>query len=107
LVFDVRFLPNPFYDEELRNQTGNDKPVQDYVLKYEQTQTFIDKLMDLFEFLIPNYEEEGKSQLIIAIGCTGGQHRSVTIANVIYEMLRKNGHWVFVDHRDIKKHLGE
>lgn len=107
LVFDVRFLPNPFYVEDLRKSTGNDKEVQDYVLKYKVTQTFIDKTFDLLKFLIPYYVEEGKTQLIIAIGCTGGQHRSVTIANVLTGLLKEEGHWAILDHRDAYKHLGE
>ncbi|MPW26359.1 RNase adapter RapZ [Alkalibaculum sp. M08DMB] len=107
LVFDVRFLPNPFYVEELRKLTGNDKAVQDYVLEYKLTHQFIDKILDLLKFLIPNYTEEGKTQLIIAIGCTGGQHRSVTIANTLYSLLQKEGNWVVIDHRDIYKHIGD
>ncbi|QSX07813.1 RNase adapter RapZ [Alkalibacter rhizosphaerae] len=107
LLFDVRFLPNPFYDEHLRALTGNDKPVQDFVLHFEQTQAFVEKLMDLLEYTIPYYEEEGKAQLVVAIGCTGGQHRSVTLVNHIQELLQKNGHWVVIDHRDIRKHLSE
>lgn len=107
LVFDVRFLPNPFYVEELRRLTGNDKEVQDYVLNYKLTHQFVDKVIDLLKFLIPNYTEEGKCQLIIAIGCTGGQHRSVTIANVLHTLLLKQGYWAVIDHRDIFKHMGE
>lgn len=107
LVFDVRFLPNPFYEESLRKLTGNDKEVQDYVCRYDVTNVFIEKTTDLLRFLIPNYIEEGKSQLIIAIGCTGGQHRSVTIANKIYELLETEGYWPVIDHRDVYKHLGE
>lgn len=107
LVFDVRFLPNPFYVEELRKLTGNDKEVQNYVLNYKLSQQFIDKIMDLLKFLIPNYTEEGKTQLIIAIGCTGGQHRSVTIANILHNLLQKEGNWAVIDHRDIYKHMGE
>lgn len=107
LVFDVRFLPNPFYVEDLRKLTGNDKKVQDYVLNYKVTQDFIDKTFDLLQFLIPYYIEEGKTQLIIAIGCTGGQHRSVTIANVLTELLNKEGQWAIIDHRDVYKYLGE
>ena len=87
LVFDVRFLPNPFYIEELKKLTGNDKPVSDYVLSFPQTGEFRKKLTDMIRFLIPYYVEEGKNQLVIAIGCTGGQHRSVTIANCLYEDL--------------------
>ncbi len=107
LVFDVRFLPNPFYVEKLKKLTGNNKEVQDYVLDFKLTHQFIDKIMDLLKFLIPNYTEEGKSQLIIAIGCTGGQHRSVTIANILHTLLQKEGHWTVIDHRDIFKHMGE
>lgn len=106
LLIDVRFLPNPFYDEHLRALTGNDQAVQDYVLSFPQTNTFVDKFMELLEFSIPYYEEEGKAQLVVAIGCTGGQHRSVTLANHIQALLQKNGHWAVVDHRDIRKHLG-
>lgn len=105
LVFDVRFLPNPFYIEKMRKQTGNDKEVRDYVLSFPLTNIFIEKIMDLLTFLIPYYIEEGKSQLIIAIGCTGGQHRSVTIANHIYMDLENAGNWAVINHRDIHKHL--
>ena len=101
LLFDVRFLPNPYYIPELRGFSGNDKPVYDYVLEFEQTKEFISKLGDMLEFLIPHYTKEGKRQLIISIGCTGGRHRSVSIANSIYKLLEKNGHKVNVDHRDI------
>lgn len=102
LVFDVRFLPNPYYVDELKNFTGNDKKVRDYVLKWEQTNIFINKLTDLLDFLIPYYIKEGKTQLVIAIGCTGGQHRSVTIANVLYEKFKEKGNRVTIDHKDIK-----
>ena len=88
LVFDVRFLPNPFYVEELKPLTGNDPEVADYVLSFAQSGEFRKKLTDLISFLIPYYVEEGKNQLVIAIGCTGGQHRSVTMANCLYEDLR-------------------
>ena len=81
LVFDVRFLPNPYYIEELKYKTGNDKEVQDYVMDFPEAGKFIDKLTDMLEFLIPNYVKEGKYQLVIGIGCTGGKHRSVTLAN--------------------------
>lgn len=106
LVFDVRFLPNPFYNEKLRPYTGNDKEVQKFVLKYSQTTKFIKKLEDMLKFLIPYYIEEGKSQLVVAIGCTGGQHRSVTIANVLHMLLQKVGQWTVVEHRDINKDRG-
>ncbi|AAO36958.1 nucleotide-binding protein [Clostridium tetani] len=101
LLFDVRFLPNPYYIPELRNFSGNDKPVYDYVLEFNQTKEFIGKLNDILEFLIPHYTEEGKRQLIVAIGCTGGRHRSVSIANSIYKLLEEKGHKVNIDHRDI------
>ena len=80
LVFDVRFLPNPYYIEELKHLTGNDKPVQDYVKKAPETTEFLEKIDDLLKFLLPNYVKEGKNSLVIAIGCTGGKHRSVTLA---------------------------
>ncbi|MTI47317.1 RNase adapter RapZ [Sporosalibacterium faouarense] len=100
LVFDVRFLPNPHYVSELREHTGNDKNVQDYVMKWEESNIFIEKLKDMIDFLIPFYIKEGKTQLVIGIGCTGGKHRSVTIANVLYEHLKKNDRRVIIDHRD-------
>lgn len=101
LVFDVRFLPNPFYIEELKKLTGNDKPVSDYVLSFPQTGEFRKKLADMIRFLIPYYVEEGKNQLVIAIGCTGGQHRSVTIANCLYEDLKGGGDYALkIYHRD-------
>jgi UPF0042 nucleotide-binding protein len=101
LVFDVRFLPNPYYIPELKKYSGNDKPVRDYVLDFEGTKTFIDKLQDMLIYLIPNYKKEGKRQLIVSIGCTGGRHRSVAIANKIYEILEHSGYKVNIDHRDI------
>lgn len=100
LVFDVRFIPNPYYISELRELTGEDSDVRDYVFKWEQTHKFIDKVTDLLEFLIPHYIIEGKTQLIIGIGCTGGVHRSVAIANKIGEILKANGHRSVVGHRD-------
>lgn len=101
LVFDVRFLPNPFYIPELKQFSGNDKPVRDYVFGFDETKEFVNKLEDMVEFLIPHYLKEGKRQLIISIGCTGGRHRSVSIANEIYERLKQNGHKINIDHRDI------
>lgn len=89
LVFDVRFLPNPYYDLKLRPLTGNDKPIQDFVMKYEEAGEFLDKLYDMLEFLIPNYIKEGKYNLVIGVGCTGGKHRSVTIANALAKELKK------------------
>ena len=105
LVFDVRFIPNPFYIPELKPLSGNDEPVKKYVLNQQETKTFLEKSNDMLEFLIPNYKKEGKRQLIISIGCTGGRHRSVAIANAIYEMLRQNEHNVYIEHRDIKEDL--
>ena len=102
LVFDVRFLPNPYYIEELKYKTGNDKEVQDYVMSFPEAETFIDKLTDMLEFLIPNYVKEGKYQLVIGIGCTGGKHRSVTLANKLYERLKNKGNYgLKIAHRDV------
>lgn len=101
LVFDVRFLPNPHYIDELREFTGNDKAVRDYVMKWPESIEFAKKLNDMVDFLIPYYIREGKFQLFIAIGCTGGKHRSVTIANILHDYLKEKGHRVKVNHRDI------
>jgi UPF0042 nucleotide-binding protein len=105
LVFDVRFLPNPYYVDELKHQTGNDAPVQDYVKSFPACGEFVDKLFDMLTFLIPGYVQEGKYQLVVAIGCTGGQHRSVTIANEIYDRLKKAGgnFGLKLAHRDVKR----
>ncbi len=105
LVFDVRFLPNPYYIDELKRQTGNDKPVQDYVKSFPACKEFLDKLEDMLKFLIPGYVQEGKYQLVVAIGCTGGQHRSVTIANELYERLKNSGgnYGLKLNHKDIKR----
>lgn len=104
LVFDVRFLPNPYYIDELRHQTGNDKEVQDFVMANEAAQIFLDKLEDMTRFLIPHYISEGKHQLVIAIGCTGGKHRSVTLANGLYNRLKKDENiGIKTEHRDIEK----
>ena len=105
LVFDVRFLPNPYYIDELRPQSGNDKPVRDYVMNNDISKEFLKKLVDMVEFLIPNYVAEGKNQLVIAIGCTGGKHRSVTLANELYERLSvaEKEYGVRKEHRDIEK----
>lgn len=109
LVFDVRFIPNPFYIPELKQYSGNDEPVKDYVLKQEETVNFIEKLVDMLKYLIPNYIKEGKSQLIISIGCTGGRHRSVAIANEVYERLNKENYNSKIEHRDVAEdlHKGE
>ncbi len=103
LVFDVRFLPNPYYIPELKKYSGNDQPVRDYVMGFEETREFVDKLEDMLKFLIPSYLKEGKRQLILSIGCTGGRHRSVTIANSIFEKLKASGYKVNIDHRDIEE----
>ena len=103
LVFDVRFLPNPYYVEELKHKTGNDKEVQDFLMQYDEAHIFLDKVKDLLDFLIPNYIKEGKNQLVIGIGCTGGKHRSVTLANEIYKALNDDDkeYGVTLNHRDI------
>ncbi len=104
LVFDVRFLPNPYYIEELRPLSGNDRAVRDYVMENDKTGAFLEKLLDMTEFLIPNYIAEGKTQLVIGIGCTGGKHRSVTLANELYEALEKaENYGIRIEHRDIGK----
>ena len=103
LVFDVRFIPNPFYIAELKPYSGNEEPVRKYVLEQEETKGFIKRVDDLLEFLIPNYKKEGKRQLIISIGCTGGRHRSVAIANELYEKLLSKDYNISIEHRDIKE----
>ena len=104
LVFDVRFLPNPYYYEELRKLTGNDQAIQDFVMGFDMAHIFLDKLDDMVRFLVPNYVLEGKNQLVIAVGCTGGKHRSVTLANKLYERLQdQNDYGVRLEHRDIGK----
>lgn len=104
LVFDVRFLPNPYYVEELRPLTGNDREVFDFVMDCENSQIFLNKLEDMVRFLIPNYISEGKNQLVISIGCTGGKHRSVTLANALYQRLSgEEEYGIRVEHRDVLK----
>lgn len=105
MVMDVRFLPNPYYDVELRPKTGNDKEIQDFVMKYPEATEFIDKIEDLVEFLIPQYISEGKNHLVISIGCTGGKHRSVTLANELYKRLNgeDRDYGLKIEHRDITK----
>jgi len=105
MVMDVRFLPNPYYDVELRPKTGNDKEIQDFVMKYPEATEFINKLDDMIQFLIPQYIAEGKNQLVIAIGCTGGKHRSVTLANELYKRLNceEREYGIKIEHRDLTK----
>lgn len=103
LVFDVRFLPNPYYIQELRPLTGNDKLIQDYVLKTDEAKEFLKKMKDMLKFLLPNYVKEGKNNLVIAIGCTGGKHRSVTLANEIYKLIWELDYGCKIEHRDIEK----
>ncbi|MBR4732155.1 MAG: RNase adapter RapZ [Lachnospiraceae bacterium] len=107
LVFDVRFLPNPYYIDGLRSKTGNDKEIQDFVMSHPESGEFLDKLTDMVQFLIPNYVKEGKYRLVIAIGCTGGRHRSVTLANALYDRLKDKGEYgIKLDHRDIYNKRG-
>ena len=103
LVFDVRFLPNPYYVESLRKKTGNEPEVRDYVLNCKEAGMFLDKVEDLLVFLVPQYIKEGKNQLVIAVGCTGGKHRSVTMANGIYQRLAAKNYSAKVEHRDVSK----
>lgn len=104
LVFDVRFLPNPYYIAELKEKTGNEKEVQDFVMGMDVSRQFLSKLVDMIQFLIPNYIQEGKNRLVISIGCTGGKHRSVTLANKLYEALKdQNSYGIKIEHRDILK----
>lgn len=103
LVFDVRFLPNPFYEPELKPMTGLDAPVRDYIMAYPQSRDFCDKLLDMVRFLIPQYTEEGKSNLVISIGCTGGKHRSVTVAAFLADALSSKGIVCRLLHRDKEK----
>ncbi len=103
LVFDVRFLPNPFYIDELKPQTGNDDAVYDYVMGFDQAREFLRKCTDMLEFLIPNYMIEGKNQLVIAVGCTGGKHRSVTLTNALYREFENSEYGCKKEHRDIEK----
>lgn len=104
LVFDVRFLPNPYYVDGLKYKTGNDEEVQDFVMDYEISHIFLDKLVDMLNFLIPNYILEGKNQLVIGMGCTGGKHRSVTLANKLFEALSDRSEYgVRLEHRDVSR----
>lgn len=101
MIFDTRFIPNPYYVQSLRKLTGNNQKVSHFVLKQEVTQTFLARVMELIEILIPNYMKEGKYSLHIGIGCTGGHHRSVAVANELYRRLRENGHRTSIEHRDL------
>ncbi|MBQ7925097.1 MAG: RNase adapter RapZ [Lachnospiraceae bacterium] len=102
LVFDVRFLPNPYYIEELKHKTGNDKEVREYVMSFPEAEQFMDKLTDMMEFLLPRYVSEGKNRLVIAVGCTGGKHRSVTLARGLYDNLKDKGNYgLKLFHRDV------
>ncbi len=103
LVFDVRFLPNPFYIPELKNKTGNEAEVKSFVMESKTAKQFLDKLEDMLMFLIPHYIEEGKNQLVISIGCTGGKHRSVTLVNELGNILGKSEYGLKIEHRDIDK----
>lgn len=103
LIFDVRFLPNPYYIPSMKKLTGKDEQVKEFVLKNKLTNIFFDKVLDLLDFLIPNYIKEGKTQLVIGIGCTGGRHRSVVIGDFIYQTLYSKQHSVIIEHRDIAK----
>ena len=103
LVFDVRFLSNPFYIPELKAKTGIDEEVYNFVMQSEGAEVFLDKLEDMLTFLIPNYIVEGKNQLVVSIGCTGGHHRSVTLARAIAKRMEKLDYGIKLEHRDIKK----
>ena len=103
LVFDVRFMPNPFYIPELKHKTGMDDDVYDYVFSFGQTKEFLDHLKELLKFLLPHYKEEGKAMLVIAIGCTGGHHRSVSVSRALVEYIRELGYEVTENHRDITR----
>lgn len=103
LVFDVRFIPNPYYIASMKMLTGKDQVVRQFVLEAKETVDFVKKLNEMLDFLIPNYIKEGKSQLVLSIGCTGGKHRSVAIADCIYNTLKEKGHRAVVEHRDIEK----
>ena len=103
LVFDVRFLPNPYYIPELRNKTGLEEAVRNFVFRYQTTKDFVEKLEDLLNFTLPQYVEEGKTELVIAVGCTGGRHRSVAIAKELADFITKRGYTVVLSHRDMAR----
>ena len=104
LVFDVRCLPNPFYIPELKHHTGLEDCVYDYVMKFDQSKGYAERMLDLVDYSLPLYRSEGKSQLVIAVGCTGGKHRSVTLTRVLYQHLLDGGQRTIVHHRDVTKH---
>lgn len=104
LVFDVRCLPNPFYVPELKQHTGLEACVFDYVMQFDQSKGYADRMLELVDYTLPLYQTEGKSQLVIAIGCTGGKHRSVTLTRVLYQHILEKGQRTIVHHRDIDKH---
>lgn len=106
LVFDVRFLPNPYYIPELKKLTGMDEPVRNFIFQYQQTKDFLEKTEDLLAFLLPNYVDEGKTDLVIAVGCTGGQHRSSCIAKELCEFISKRGYCANLRHRDMERNRG-
>ena len=103
LVFDVRFMPNPFYIEALRARTGLDREVRDYVFSFRETEQFLEKLRELLGFVLPLYQEEGKTVLVIAVGCTGGHHRSVAVTHALAEYIRDLGYPVTENHRDMTR----
>ena len=103
LVFDVRFLPNPFYEPELKEHSGLEQAVQDFVLNTDESQRFLEKLEQMFLFLLPQYIKEGKTQLVVAIGCTGGKHRSVTVAEQLAKCLLEHQYFAVANHRDLRK----
>lgn len=106
LVLDVRFLPNPFYIEDLKYKTGNDREVQEYVMSFPEAEAFMEKLTNMIQFLIPNYVKEGKYRLVIAIGCTGGKHRSVTLANELFQRMKDKGKYgIKLYHRDVTQQV--
>jgi UPF0042 nucleotide-binding protein len=102
-LFDVRFIPNPYYIDSMKMLTGNDQEVSDYVLGFHESRAFLSKLVDMLDYLIPYYVKEGKNQLVIGIGCTGGKHRSVSIANRLFDILKSKNSSVILEHRDIEK----
>ena len=106
MVFDVRFLPNPYYIPALKTQTGLDEPVRNFIFQYQQTKDFLEKTEELLTFLLPNYVDEGKTDLVIAVGCTGGQHRSACIAKELYDFISRRGYCANLSHRDMNRSRG-